>query len=246
MNSNVSVVIPTADRQDALLNAIGHVFRQTIPPAEIIVVDNGRNPVVLAELPATVSVIRTPPRIGPSAARNVGARSAKCEYIAFLDDDDEWSPDYLEMALDCFATTGADVVVAQLLRKRTGGSVQPYKIFPADATAQRAVFFRNPGFGGQNILVKKSVFIELDGFDESLPASVDRDFAARLLLAGKKIAVESRATAILCDHGGSRVRGSRHRGNIAFFKKHWRHMTFSELLRALLRLSRRRLALLSS
>ena len=77
------------------------------------------------------------------------------------------------------------------------------------------------------------MFIEVGGFDECMPASVDRDLAARLVVMGKSIACEPKAIAILCDHGGGRVRMNQVKGNWMFICKHWRKMRLNELFRAL-------------
>jgi GT2 family glycosyltransferase len=244
MPKTVSVVIPTADRKAILLETLASVLRQTVMPAEVLIVDNGREATVLDDLPDYVSVVRTAPRIGPSAARNAGAKAARSEVVAFLDDDDLWLPDYLERILERFTETRADAVVGQLMRKRQGSVPMAYKLFPEEPERQRRVFLRNPGFGGQNLAVNRSVFLELGGFDETMPASEDRDLAARLLLAGKCIAVAPQAVAILCDHGGGRARGNRYRGNKLFFFKHWRNMRPGERVRAIGLLLKRRLAML--
>jgi GT2 family glycosyltransferase len=243
VKDSISVVIPTADRKEILLETLASVLQQTVTPAEVLIVDNGREATVLPDLPPHVSVVRTAPRIGPSAARNAGARAARSGIVAFLDDDDLWLPDYLERIVERFAQTGADAVVGQLMRKRPGSVPLPYKLFPEAKEQQRRVFLRNPGFGGQNLAIRRDLFLMMGGFDETLPASEDRDLAARLLLAGKQIAVAPEAVAILCDHSGGRARGNRHTGNKAFFLKHWRHMRFGELVRAVGLLFKRRLAM---
>lgn len=186
-----------------------------------------------AVLDERVSIIRTAPRIGPSRARNIGARASNGNLVAFLDDDDLWHSEYLEHAVRRFEESGADAVLGMLMRQVDKGSVCPYKQFPCKPEEQRRVFYSNPGFGGQNLTIRRDVFIEFGGFDENLQASEDRDLAARLLLAGKKLVSEPAAVAILCDHGGSRARHNILRGNWAFIKKHWRNMRLSELYQAL-------------
>lgn len=244
MPLSVSVVIPTADRKEILLDTLISVLQQTLIPAEVLIVDNGRVATVLENLPAHVSVVRTAPRIGPSAARNAGVRAARSEIVAFLDDDDLWQPDYLERIMERFSESGADAVVGQLMRKRPGSVPLKYKLFPEEREKQRRVFLRNPGFGGQNLAIRRTIFLEMGGFDETMPASEDRDLAARLLLAGKHIAVAPEAVAILCDHGGGRARHNRFTGNKVFLLKHWRNMRPSERIRAVAHLLKRRLALL--
>lgn len=242
---NFSVVIPTADRGSLLKKCLDSVLRQTFPPSEVIVVDNGNESALIPfEYLHCITVIRTAPRIGPGRARNVGAQAANNELISFLDDDDLWLPDYIERVLECFARSNADAVLGRLMRQPEGGSAKKYKLMPSGIQEQRQVFYSNPGFGGQNLTIRRDVFLAFGGFDEKMPASEDRDLAARLLLAGKRLVPEPSAIAILCDHGGGRARHSLLRGNWAFIKKHWRNMYASERYRALKILLKRYLLML--
>jgi glycosyltransferase involved in cell wall biosynthesis len=228
-----SVVIPTADRGPLLQRAVESVLNQTLAPAKVVVVDNGRDEVKIQFDDPRVEILRTAPRIGPGRSRNIGARHCDTEYVAFLDDDDRWEPEYLEFTLKKFEETNADVVVGKLKRQGLDGRLQDYKMFPEDPARQRSVFYKNEGFGGQNITLKRDVFLEVGGFDERMPASVDRDLAARLIVSGKKIVCEPKAVAVLCDHGGGRVRAKQLKGNRMLICKHWRQMRLVELFKAL-------------
>ena len=167
-----------------------------------------------------------------SRSRNVGAQQATTEYIAFLDDDDFWLPEYLEHTLKLFAEDPeVGAVVGALHYCGTNGVQRPYKRFPPTREAQRGVYYRNPGIGG-NLAIKRKLFIMLGGFDPSLPASVDRDLAARMLQVDAKIACSPTSIAVRCDHEGDRVRGSQVRANRLFIVKHWRHMRWPERYKA--------------
>ncbi len=238
----ISVVIPTCDRPEYLLRALKSVGTES--RVQIIVVDNGNVSVQsLVEGMASVTYIRTAPRIGPSKARNVGAAASEASYIAFLDDDDVWWASYLEHSLNKIRDEQADVVVGELKRMRVGGELSPYKLFPNAPDEQRAVFYKNPGFGGQNFMIKRDVFESIGGFDDGFPASVDRDLAARLLLANHKIVVEPKSVAVLIDHEGGRVRENQVRGNFLFIRKHWGVMRWGERYRVLRTFLRRWLRL---
>ena len=229
---DISVIIPTADRQQLLSRAVNSVLRQSVSPAKIVVVDNGIKEVSIQFDDPRVVIMRTAPRLGPGKSRNIGAQSCNTKYIAFLDDDDWWDSNYIENTIKNFEETNADAVVGQLKRCGIDDRLRDYKLFPDNSDLQRRVFFSNPGFGGQNITMKKEVFIEAGGFDERMPASVDRDLAARLIIAGKSIACEPKAIAVLCDHAGGRVRRNQVKGNWMFICKHWRQMRLEELIRA--------------
>lgn len=240
-----SVVIPTADRGSLLINCLDSVFAQTVFPSEIIVVDNGDcDAVIPREYLLRITLIRSAAKIGPGKARNLGAMATANEFVSFLDDDDVWHPEYIEHVLLCFERNNADAVVGQLMRRGEAGCVKAYKLMPAGAREQRQIFYCNPGFGGQNLTIRRDVFLAFGGFDECMPASEDRDLAARLLLDGKRVVPEPKAIAILCDHQGPRARQSLLKGNWAFIKKHWRNMRVVELYLALKVLLKRYVLLL--
>lgn len=99
--AGVSVIIPTHNRPALLQEALSSVLNQTIPPAEIIIIDDASDPPV--SLPASLHgvplrLLRHEDARGGATAKNTGAQEAQGELIAFLDDDDLWAPTYLEHA----------------------------------------------------------------------------------------------------------------------------------------------------
>ncbi len=102
---DVSVVIPTYNRADLLPRAIQSVLRQTVPPVEILVVDDGSTDTtsdVCAGFGDSVRYVRVP-NGGVARARNVGIAAARGEFVALLDSDDTWSADKLEVQLAALA-----------------------------------------------------------------------------------------------------------------------------------------------
>lgn len=98
---NYSVIIPCYNRRDLIGDAIRSALEQTCAPAEIIVVDDGSSDGsadVAAGFGSKVHMIRQA-NAGAAAARNRGIREAKSEWIAFLDSDDTWSADKMEVQL---------------------------------------------------------------------------------------------------------------------------------------------------
>src|SRR5688572_2235335 len=96
---NVSVIIPTHNRAESVFNAVTSVIKQTLEDIEIIVVDDASNDntaEALARLrDKRIRFIRHEMNKGGAAARNTGILNCKSDYIAFLDDDDEWLPEKL-------------------------------------------------------------------------------------------------------------------------------------------------------
>lgn len=130
----VSAVIPTYNRHDLLIDrALASVLRQTVPVDEIIIVADGESEESFAALWNDPRIQRiTPTRGDPSLrlvnierpaypqhpgdfwltqgwkARNTGLDMATGDYIAPLDDDDEWTDDHIELLLGAINSTGAD------------------------------------------------------------------------------------------------------------------------------------------
>jgi glycosyltransferase involved in cell wall biosynthesis len=101
MSPTVSVVIPTYNRADRLSDTVDSVLAQTLPPAEILIVDDGSKDdtaAVCRRFPAPVRYLHRE-NGGSAAARNTGMRAARGDYIAFLDADDVWEPTKLEVQL---------------------------------------------------------------------------------------------------------------------------------------------------
>ncbi len=96
-SSRTTVVIPAFNRADLLGETLESALAQSVPPLEIIVVDDASTDgtaAVAEQFPVTL--IRHSVNRGLSDARNTGISQAKGEYVAFLDSDDLWTPDHLE------------------------------------------------------------------------------------------------------------------------------------------------------
>ena len=104
----ISVVIPLFNKRAEVGAAIASVLAQTVAPLEIVVVDDGSTDgsadVVESFTSPLVRLIRQP-NSGVSAARNRAMREARGEWVALLDGDDEWRPEFLEkvslLSLEC-------------------------------------------------------------------------------------------------------------------------------------------------
>ncbi|MFD2091858.1 glycosyltransferase family 2 protein [Blastococcus deserti] len=120
--SLVTTVIPTFRRPELLLRAVESALAQTVEDNLLLVVDDGGGLPPLPDHPRlrAVSLSRNSAVLG--VVRNVGIRLSSSTYVAFLDDDNEWRPDHLAVALDRLEA-GADLVYTALERRRSDGTV---------------------------------------------------------------------------------------------------------------------------
>jgi glycosyltransferase involved in cell wall biosynthesis len=98
-----SVIIPTYGRPEFLAAAIASVIAQTYADFECIVVDDASPDPAVLPPDERLRLVRRDDNGGPPAARNTGIASARGRYLAFLDDDDVWSPDRLKYAVEAHA-----------------------------------------------------------------------------------------------------------------------------------------------
>jgi len=102
-SSQVSVVIPTRNRPELVVRAVRSALAQTYSCMEIVVVLDGPDPAAFEALEAIndsrVRIVELPESRGGSGARNAGVDAAKGKWIAFLDDDDEWLEQKIELQM---------------------------------------------------------------------------------------------------------------------------------------------------
>lgn len=207
----VSVIVPTYNRAHYLRECLDSLLGQTVPPLEIIVVDDGSSdatPQLLQSYGVRIRAIRKE-NGGKPRAVNLGAEQASGTWLWILDDDDVAMPDAIESRLQALqgcsdesfvyaphwvGTDGAD---GQIVRTHQNQPLTP----PPEGfflEVMRACFYH---LG--TVLFRRDHFLALGGLDPSLRAGEDYDFQIRL--AGLADAVYCPTAAfIFRQHGGAR------------------------------------------
>jgi glycosyltransferase involved in cell wall biosynthesis len=191
--NSVSVVLPSIGRA-SLVNAIDSALNQTHPPEEVIVILNGNfdHKVVMKSLPRDSRlIVRTIDKVGVSAARNKGIELAKSEFIAFLDDDDEWALDKTEVQLKMNKPLNADILACRAHYKGRVNSIKPKRILKSEKILERIYSSPSPlarryAIPTPTVLVR-TVLAKEFLFDESLSEREDLWFFHVLQKNGAKI-----------------------------------------------------------
>ncbi|HBE20937.1 MAG TPA: hypothetical protein DEG17_06730 [Cyanobacteria bacterium UBA11149] len=177
--SLISVIVPAYNAAKFLEKAIQSILKQAYEPLEIIVVDDGSTDAtshVVKRLDNSIRYIYQE-NAGPAIARNTGLKLAKGEIIAFLDADDLWPENKLDLQLEYLEKNPAMEIITGRIQVMQSESTDNKRLFPE---------FKQPSLG-VNLgagLYRKSVFEKLGYFDPSLRQSEDLDFMMRVREAG--------------------------------------------------------------
>ncbi len=192
-HDRVSVVIATNRGGPYLADAIASVQRQTVPVAEIVVVDDGSpSPAPIESVAADLGVtyLRQAPA-GVSAARNRGAAATTGELLAFLDDDDLWHPEKLAEQLSALSSSPGRVACGSgyWFMDADGAQTGTSSGF-ADVPSEELLRGSRPLPHILTLLVRRDPFDRIGGFDESFRHAEDVELTLRLLQEGRFAAVD--------------------------------------------------------
>ncbi|MFQ5903111.1 MAG: glycosyltransferase family 2 protein [Candidatus Binatia bacterium] len=242
----VSVIIPAFNCASFINDTLESVYQQTYTNWEIILIDDGSTDETRSVLEAHMKRIRYlyQENKGTAAARNTGLSEARGELIAFLDNDDLWLPEKLEMQVramhtwsDCglvftngvmFDESGIliDSLISRRLKQWIEGQAR------ADSTMVKGWIFRQLLFGNlissaSGVLAKKSCLEKVGGFDDTIPIADDYDLWLRVAQRYPIVLIQS------ClylwryrQDSQSGAREDRHhqwtKASVVVLEKHWR------------------------
>lgn len=182
MEPLVSVVIPTYRRPQLVKRAVNSALAQTLSEIEVIVVIDGSHPetrAVLAEInDHRLKVIEKPINEGLCAARRTGIVAAIGEWIAHLDDDDEWMPKKLELQLATAKNSRYKypIVSCYLFARTTeGDSIFPRREPQDLEPLSEYLFVRNSLFQGEGLIQASTIFTKRELLQKSYSKTIDRN-----------------------------------------------------------------------
>ena len=227
MNPRFSIIIPAFNAAATLGRAVESVRTQSWPAHEIIVVDDGStdSTVEIARQYGDAVRLIQQPNSGVSAARNAGAAAATGDWLAFLDADDWYAGDRIQLHAEWIAedatldfltgdyeyrdaeggllgTSMAQHDSGRLLRVKAGGAVRVVMDAPAEIAA-----FVADHFGDTHTLsVPRARFIELGGYPTGFKVCEDVHFLTRLVATSRRIGVICQSLGVYVIHAGSATR----------------------------------------
>lgn len=175
MIDTVSVLVPTFNQAHLLPHALRSLQGQTHPTWQAIVIDDGSS-----DNPSSVVIEVNDPRIsyvhqeneGLASARNTGLTESTGKYIAFLDADDEWEPEFLSRCMATLSwaeTTGAVGVYTSHIYIDSKGQVLPQRgRVPVEPGQLYARLLEGGFFPPIAVMIRRDVLLEIGAFDEGI------------------------------------------------------------------------------
>ncbi|WP_159017465.1 glycosyltransferase family 2 protein [Cognatiluteimonas profundi] len=198
----VSVIVPCYRCRATIDDAVASIVAQTVRPAEVLLVEDGSGDDTLAHLhriadahaPGWIKVIAMPANGGPSLARNAGWDHAGQAYIAFLDADDTWGTQKLELQMAALQADPDIALIAHEMVKRPRGTPMPGLQTPLQTqiVGRRRLLFHNP-FPTASVVLRRDLPFR---FDTDFSHSEDYLLWSRIVFSGHRCARINQVLAI--------------------------------------------------
>jgi glycosyltransferase involved in cell wall biosynthesis len=180
----ISIVIPLYNKSRYVQRAIDSVVQQTFQDWEIIVIDDGSTDggyEKIAHLQSEKITLIRQRNQGVSAARNLGISIARFKYIAFLDADDYWSPEYLSAIFNGITSfPNAGIWCTSFSKKPTDLTFQGGSFKESEDYFTKSFWHSN--FYTSSIVIEKTFFEKMKGFKPHLKKGEDLDVWIRAIL----------------------------------------------------------------
>jgi len=208
----ISVVMPCFNAERFVEEAVRSALEQTFGHVELVVVDDGSTDGSLAILTALQTQFEGRMKLlhsthlGPYPARNLALGEAKGEFVAFLDADDYWEPDFLQSMVDAVCANQIDIAYCGWQNVGAGGPGDHPYVPPAYENEDPVLhFLRGCPWPIHAALIRREVISAVGGFSERMYSSMDYDLWIRLLTVTRKMLLVPRVLAYYRWHGSGQV-----------------------------------------
>ena len=198
----ISAIIPTFNRAHLLPRAVDSILSQTLPPHSVIIVDDGSTDGTEKLIKKNYPEIKylKQDNLGVSAARNAGITATSCEWLAFLDSDDEWLPEKLARQIEVLNLAPAmKICHSDEIWIRNGKRVNPLKKHSKSGGWMFKKALPICCISPSSAMIHRSVFDNVGLFEESLPACEDYDLWLRVTSSYPVLYISEK---LVVKHGG--------------------------------------------
>jgi len=186
MLPQISVIIPAYNRAHCISRAIQSVLAQTVPAAQILVIDDGSTDgtaeLIRSSFGSSVQLLSHITNSGAAAARNTGMQAASGDYIAWLDSDDQWLPEKLEQQLAALSSNPMLAAVCSAFKYVDRNGRETIHIPKDRSPWASGLLFGCDIAPGTTLLVRRDAALAIGPLDTRLPRYEDWDWLLRFTI----------------------------------------------------------------
>jgi glycosyltransferase involved in cell wall biosynthesis len=184
-SETVGVVIPTYNRAIITLRAVNSVLNQSSPPSSVIVVDDGSDEEEFLKLESSlrdlrVSIIRSTHKSNPAIMRNLGIAQLETKWVAFLDSDDLWFENKLEIQIALAIKTGSKAICSNAIRLSTN---EKYLHKNQSRVLKLKELLKSNQIINSSVLIDREVLVKVGGYVSNYNVRSVEDYATWLRIA---------------------------------------------------------------
>lgn len=177
----VTVVVPTHERPELMSAAVRSVLEQDYAGRIDVIIVFDASEIALPELPSaenrTVTGVANTRTRGLAGARNTGILAAEADFVAFLDDDDEWMPTKLTRQMQRFVAEPSALLVGTAMVVDDGERRHPRLVGSETVDRPQFIADRLPGLHSSSLVFRRDALLGPIGLiDEELPISYGEDY----------------------------------------------------------------------
>lgn len=190
---NITAIITTYNRPILSKRAVESVVSQLFKPKEIIVVEDSSSTNVQEWIKSKypfIKYIKNKQNLGLAATRNVGIQASSTDWVAFLDDDDEWMPKRLKEQVKCYEELNpsrkenlACIQVGTITIDRNGEQIG-INLPRNNGDLKESIKKVGASTPSSSFLFNKKALLSVKGFDEDLLSGIDHDIWMKIADAG--------------------------------------------------------------